>query len=47
MLAADRDIIAKPIFRKAKHSPAALKLWLDRKVPIVNLSTTVLGFSDS
>ena len=40
MLAADRDIITEPIFRKAKHSPAALELiWLDRNVPIVKLST--------
>ena len=40
MLAADRDIIAKPIFCKAKHSTNSLELWLDRNVPIVKLSTT-------
>ena len=40
MLSADRDIMAGPIFQKAKHSPAALELWLARNVPIVKLSTT-------
>ena len=40
ILAADRDIIAKPILLKAKRSPPALELWLRRKVPIVTLGTT-------
>ena len=31
MLAANRDIITKPIFRKAKHSPAPLEPSLNRK----------------
>ena len=39
MLAVDRDIIAEPTFRKAKHIPAAVELWLDRNVQIVKLST--------
>ena len=39
MLADDRDIIAQPILAKAKRSPAALELWLDRNIPIVKLST--------
>ena len=39
MLAADRDVIAEPILRKANRSPATLELWLQRNFPIVKLST--------
>ena len=40
MLEADRDIIAEPILREDKRSPAPLELWLDCNVPIMKLSTT-------
>ena len=38
MLATERDIIAEPTLIKAKRSPAALELWLDRNAPVVKLS---------
>ena len=39
MLADDRDTIAEPITQKSKRSPAALSLWLERNIPVVQLST--------
>jgi hypothetical protein len=40
MLATGRDIIAEPVLVKARQSPAALELKLERNVPIVKSSTT-------
>jgi hypothetical protein len=39
MPAADRDILAEPIKKKQKKSPAALELWMKCIRPIVKLST--------